>query len=1069
MLLDGAYKNFTNKINKDIKSLELINFLPKNDLSFLSKLKELEVIKIKDSYINFENFYTNLCSLKKLKKLTYNSYCYFTKINKNSFSKKLSLPSLKKFTIEFPSIKEPNLEFSSYIGKSYKEKNNSITDVKGFEKIFNNLEEIEFLNYETYQSRILKEEETADIKKLDEEIYWNTSFKKLEKLKKLKNIKINEGTYENLLELGLDKFFDRKDEILLNGFKSFNHEHFKKIKILQFFNDREKKTHSIISNINPKILDQYKNFLKEGISLSINEYNYYKTNGFDEPFTILKNKKYEEILNNDIETIIFSADFITNNTMGYHEYLFKGIIFEKIFKGQKKLKHIILDLQMKSSYRVWTISQIYILNNFMFQFTKIFPNIRFYFFHEKANKILNNEKSEDNFHLFFLLLYNIFQNSNYKDRVSFFSADKTELEKQFNLYLDSHIDQVIIIDDIIYNNTDYFPKKFVIHPDSIDSIYEYFPGAKINNEMLTKHRNNNLGETRDIEGIIFYEILRVASFNASQRIYKYFDIDKSKLLLVISKNELKDYSNLNFKKVFYYIGSPAHHISQMMDYNQGHWNKKTIVTDLDNITPDKIKKANPNILEAAENAASSITNSKYFNSKNLSAEALLKNVEEYELISDLGLNLDQFKNLELFWLEGVRPWQQRYIKLNDINKIIPSQNLKILRLSDCIYFENTKIPELPNLETLSIAPHQNHHNKKESNLTISGFENCKNLKILDINILRNYYNKKLFHKTLSNSVFDYIDSYSYINLDLANLHELKKLKKIYIGEVTSKNISKLQTLPSLEELFMNVFHHTPKEKFNINMSEPEISDKDLLFLKNSKNLKDLELSLGSIAMKEDIHHGSTFEDIDSSYSGNGEFIDFIDYKIKRINLKINFKKKNLLKIKDIINRISNRFSSLEDLSLSFGIAKDYKISETEYENICAEIEPITIDFSKFSNLKSLKKLEFQHYGLDNFVPFKTLNLKSIINFNEIKTLAYNWDSVDFKELRAARTALKNEKFSNPNLYDDEYDDGDKNWNRAEFIDTDSVDWISFETRYINLEKEENKKKFSKPKLIIKKN
>ena len=64
MLLDGAYKNFTNKINKDIKSLELINFLPKNDLSFLSKLKELEVIKIKDSYINFENFYTNLCSLK---------------------------------------------------------------------------------------------------------------------------------------------------------------------------------------------------------------------------------------------------------------------------------------------------------------------------------------------------------------------------------------------------------------------------------------------------------------------------------------------------------------------------------------------------------------------------------------------------------------------------------------------------------------------------------------------------------------------------------------------------------------------------------------------------------------------------------------------------------------------------------------------------------------------------------------------------------------------------------------------------------------------------------------------
>ena len=84
-----------------------------------------------------------------------------------------------------------------------------------------------------------------------------------------------------------------------------------------------------------------------------------------------------------------------------------------------------------------------------------------------------------------------------------------------------------------------------------------------------------------------------------------------------------------------------------------------------------------------------------------------------------------------------------------------------------------------------------------------------------------------------------------------------------------------------------------------------------------------------------------------------------------------------------------------------------------------------------------------------------------------------WNSVSFSEFRKARIAFKKEKYDNP-IYYDEYiedyeEDSDyrKNWNRMDHINTDELDWYSLESKYLDLEKEENKKKYEK-KLIIKK-
>ena len=202
----------TNKISNldkldtkgNFKILELKGINLDDDWSKLSKLKNLETLILKDSYIDFKKFYNSIFSLKKLKKLILNHYCYFNKTKNDKFEKNLKLPSLKEFCLEFPKPDEPDFEINTYWQKSYANKYNSITDVPNSHTVFPNLEIIKLINYETYKKRILKEDEYN--KKIFKEIYWNTKLDDLKRFKKLKNIVINNGKISDLYTNGLDHF-----------------------------------------------------------------------------------------------------------------------------------------------------------------------------------------------------------------------------------------------------------------------------------------------------------------------------------------------------------------------------------------------------------------------------------------------------------------------------------------------------------------------------------------------------------------------------------------------------------------------------------------------------------------------------------------------------------------------------------------------------------------------------------------------------------------------------------------------------------------------------------------------
>ena len=76
-------------IKNNFKILELEGISLDDDLSKLSKLKHLETLILKDSYLDFKKFYNAIFSLKKLNKLKLNHYCYFNKQKNDKFEKKL--------------------------------------------------------------------------------------------------------------------------------------------------------------------------------------------------------------------------------------------------------------------------------------------------------------------------------------------------------------------------------------------------------------------------------------------------------------------------------------------------------------------------------------------------------------------------------------------------------------------------------------------------------------------------------------------------------------------------------------------------------------------------------------------------------------------------------------------------------------------------------------------------------------------------------------------------------------------------------------------------------------------
>ncbi len=1063
MLISGINDSDNLKIlnnnNSNLKDLEIRNISLEEDWSLIAKAKDLENLIIKDCYIDYKKFYNAVCSLKKLNKLTYNTYCFFNK-NKKDKLKNLNLSSLKVFRLEFPGVEEPDFEINTYWQKSYKNKFNSITDLEDCHKVFNNLEKIEFINYETYQKRIIKDDEIKDIKKMNSEIYWNMSFETLSNFKLLKEIKIDGGTSSDIA--GLELFNFKKKKLLNTNFKinGFKVKELSKIadenQVLTIIGKKNYNFEKIkLSKINKDLFNKLKNIFQNRLTKEISEDNLYATDyRWRKPWRIKKNQS-TNLFNENIKELIFrdTWKFLSTYTYSEESQRKKISLFINLIENLKNLQNVIFDISF-IDFDELEQNQIIFLNQFIYDLNKKFPNLKIIIKLDCISDILISKQHP--FRLYILYILNFLKKFNFfNDNLKFLDIENKKLEEFYEKNIFSDVNEIIVVDDIFYGLSKRFKKIDLIFSSEAGSLIQHF--QDLNKNYFIDPKKKYLFEN------VYKEILRILDFEDEN-----FKKNENKLILLVKKNEFEILKNKQFEKLFLYLGNNFHSITHQLDSE-----KKYKVQKINELTEENSKK----LYHAVEQAADDFISSGEFHVNENTIKEFTQPLNKINYINNLehlGLNKNQFKNLTHCWFEGVNPWLGKYIILKDFNQLLPTKNLQYLRLSDCIGFNDFELPQIKSLKFLRLDFHNNHHRKMidpDHNNKLKNFSNLPSLENLELRGLYNTYSNEL----LKSAGFDKFGTnrWGNIQVDFKDIHQLTKLKKIYIFQIKGSNLQTIKALPNVEKLEIHrVYNITeemnPDEKKYI---EYGTSDKDLKFLNNSKSLKELTINIGDIASKDDMWG----EFLSSYYKGNGEFINYINHNIKELNLNINLDINNQLCIQDFLNNICNRFLKLEKLELSFGFAvndKSFNLDTNEYNK---KIQLQIIDFKKFSKLKNLKTLKFWSYS--SFMKYKTVNFHELINLKKILTLAWHYETIDFDEFRKTRKAFKEEKYDDPSYYDydfDYYSEEDENykkdWTRFNWIDTDfwGDEFSSLENTFLVREKEENQKKYKKSKEIIKK-
>ena len=1063
MIISGINKRDSLKIlsnNLDIKDLEIINLSTKDDWSLIAKAKNLENLKIKDSYIDYKKFYNAICSLKKLNKLTYNNYCYFNKNKKDKFLKNLNLPSLKVFRLEFPDPEELDFEINTYFQKSYKNKYNSITELKDSYKIFNNLEKIEFINYETYQKRIIECEQAKDIKKMKSEVYWNMDLKTLSNFKSLKEIKIDEGKSSDIASLGLFNLPQKQlfnINFKINGIKLT--EFSKIVNDNQVITISEKKNSDgekiKLNKINYDLFNKLKNIFQNRLTKEIFEDDLYiKKYGWKEPWRIKKNQS-TKLFNENIKQLIFKDTwkFLSNYTYSENAKRKKIDLFINLLENLKNLQSVIFDIS-NIIYDELEQDHIIILNQFIYDLTKTFPNLKIFIKLDCINDILNS--TQHPFRLYILYILNFLKKFNFfKDNLKFLDIENKKLLDFYEKNILNDVNEIIVVDDIFYNSSRKFKKIDLIFSSEAGSLIKHFQDLNIN--YFEDPKKKYLFEN------VYNEILRIIDFEDEN-----FKKNENKLILLVKKNELEVLKDKQIEKFFLYLGNNFHSLTHQVDSD-----KKYKVQKIQELNEKNSKK----LYQAIEAAADDFINSGQLQvNENTKKEFIqpLNNINYINNLEHLGIKKNQLNNLTHCWFEGVNPWLGKYVVLKDLNQLLPTTNLQYLRLSDCIAFNDFELPQIENLKFLRLDFHVNHHRKMidpDHNNKLKKFSNLPSLENLELRGLYNNFSNEISKSAGFNKFGN--NRWANIQVDFKDIHQLIKLKKIYISKIKGSNLQTISALSNVEKLTIDKVYNitkemNPDEKKDI---EHGTSDKDLKFLNNSKSLKELTINIGDIACKDDMWG----EFLSSYYKGSGDFINYINHNITELNLNINLDINNQLCIQDFINNICNRFLKLEKLELSFGFAVNDKSFNWDITEFNKKIQLQIIDFKKFSKLKNLKTLKFWSYG--SFMKYKTINFHELINLKKIQKLSWHYESIDFNEFRKTRKIFKEENYADPSYYEYDFDyyaeedeNYKKNWTRFDWIDTNfwEDDFNSLENEFIEREKEENKKRFKKSKEIIKK-
>ena len=265
-----------------------------------------------------------------------------------------------------------------------------------------------------------------------------------------------------------------------------------------------------------------------------------------------------------------------------------------------------------------------------------------------------------------------------------------------------------------------------------------------------------------------------------------------------------------------------------------------------------------------------------------------------------------------------------------------------------------------------------------------------------LNNLENSFNLEKIVISGVHTENDSTGRWSLTDIDISNLHNLKKLKILELSGVSLSDLKKMKSIKNLETFkLINPTVITEEMVSDDGTIDPPMTEENLNFLKDMKNLNELELYLPR----------SKF----NSNFNSEKLISLINPKINKLEIYCGFSKEKILETHKLYFECLNSFKEISTFVIKIDCtdAPELKYNtkiDNAYEKALLKLNqgaknPIIIDFSKIKNMKQLDRFRI---GIDPNFGIKTQNTIDIINCKKITSISLNvnWTyfKIDIKEL-----------------------------------------------------------------------
>ena len=346
-----------------------------------------------------------------------------------------------------------------------------------------------------------------------------------------------------------------------------------------------------------------------------------------------------------------------------------------------------------------------------------------------------------------------------------------------------------------------------------------------------------------------------------------------------------------------------------------------------------------------------------------------------------------------------------------IPKSINLTNIKNLSISNSPYLNLPDLKVFENLETLNISNHLDEN--KENYKTLPSFKYLKNFSIHmyyptikedDKEPLKNLENSQNLESIDINGIHNtqYIpetdwERWSLSDVKLEKIGSLKKLKQLRIDGISLEDLKKLKNLNNIEKFELtNPTVITKAMNSDEGTVDPPMTEENLLFIKDMKNLTELKLFLPRFSLEE------------SNFNPKKLF-SLINPGLKELSLMCGYEKDKIENVHTIYEQSISKLTELEKLRIDINCIDAPKLKyndkikdaykKAKIKRNSKTSNPLVIDFKKLVKMRNLREIDID---VDPYFGIKTANTIEIVNCKKLKKINLDFDyqdvEIDLEEL-----------------------------------------------------------------------